>query len=105
MTGMLGRTDGMKKKLLIICLAGYLMPVVLGVAGSFLGCEVESILALVIVGLLLLFLDCICLVAYSRTKKLEVNGLMVLCYLGMAPFCLFLFLFVLGNAWNCQQLT
>lgn len=77
-----------------------MMPLLLGLAGNFLGCEAESTLFLVLVGFVLLFLECLWLIAYSRVKQVRSNALMVLCYLGMVPLGLFLFLIVLSMAYS-----
>lgn len=90
----------MRKRLELFCLAGYLMPVLLGVVGHFGGSEVEFTAFMVMVGIFLLFLDNLWILAYCRAKEIRSNGLMAFCYLGMAPFALFLFLWMLSGGYG-----
>ena len=87
----------MEERLGWFCLAGYLMPVLLGVIGHFLGSEVEVTAFMVMVGIFLLFLDCLCIKAYCHAKEIKGDGLTTFCYLGMAPFALLLFLWMLSG--------
>lgn len=90
----------MKKRLGLLCLVGYLMPILLGIAGSFWGSEVEFTVFMIMIGIFILFLDCIFIIAYCRAKEIKSNGLMAFCYLGMAPFALCLFLWMLSGGYG-----
>lgn len=86
----------MKKRLIFICVLSYMIPVLLGMTGKLAGCKMKHILYLLVMGFYLLFWECLCLIAYSRRKKVNSTVLMVLCYLGMLPFGLYLFLFLMS---------
>lgn len=90
----------MKKRLGRFCLAGYLMPVLLGVVGHFWGSEEEFTAFMVMIGIFLLFLDCLSIKAYCHAKEMKGDGLMIFCYLGMAPFVLLLFLMMLSGGYG-----
>lgn len=86
----------MKKRLIFICVLSYMIPVLLGIIGKLAGCKMKHILYLLVMGFYLLFWECLCLITYSRRKKVNSTALMILCCLGMLPFGLYLFLFLVG---------
>lgn len=86
----------MKKRLFFLCILGYLMPVLLVVMAKVSGCEMKYVLYLFVIGIYLLFLECLCLLVCIRRNKVRGSILRVLCYIGMLPFGLYFIMFVIA---------